>query len=110
MPGAPRFRYQLHNVAVLKHHIMRRHFGGGMAQLVNGSFVVAHPGVMQDDHVRQTDALALVVVWRRPHLCDDAGIWAQLGHKHSHTREPHGRTRYQVQVTKAKEVAAASFR
>src|SRR5229473_6253826 len=88
MPRTPRFCDQLHDVAVLQHDIVCGNLGCRAAELHDRSFIVPYAGVVQDDHVGQNAVLALAMVWRWPHLRDDAGIWAQLGHKHSHTLKP----------------------
>src|SRR5436190_5292626 len=88
MPSAPGFRHQLHDVAILQDDVMGGYFGGGIAELPDRCLVVAHACVMQDNRVRQSAALAFVVVRRRPHLSDDTRVWAQFGHKESHARHP----------------------
>ena len=53
---------------------MGGYFGGRIAELPDGSLIVAHAGVMQDDHVRQSASLAFTVVRRWPRSLPQYGV------------------------------------
>src|SRR6266516_3525682 len=60
---------------------MRGNLAGRITEMADCVLIVGHSGIMQHDHVGRAAAGTLVVIRRRPDLCDDGGFGTQF-----HTR------------------------
>src|SRR5262245_9318458 len=61
------------------------HRAGRITEVPDRALIVGHSGIVQQDHVGRAAARALVVIRRRPDLCDDGGFGTQFGCSHTCT-------------------------
>src|SRR6266511_1354706 len=64
---------------------MRGYLAGRITEMADRVLIVGHSGIVQHDHVGRAAARALVVIRRRPDLCDDGGFGTQFGCNHTRT-------------------------
>src|SRR6266545_6592598 len=64
---------------------MPGYLAGRITEMADRVLIVGHSGIVQHDHVGRAAARALVVIRRRPDLCDDGGFGTQFGCNHTRT-------------------------
>ena len=74
VPGPTALRDQLDDATVFKDEIMAGDFAAARLEQFKSGIGVAHPGVMQHDHVDAPGVFALAVIGRGHHLSDYAGL------------------------------------
>ena len=92
MPGAPLFRHQLDDAAVLEHDVVRGDFARRRAQTLTAACGVAHAGVVQHDHVGRAPPLRSPWLGEGTTSATTQELGA-IGHEHDHTRHTRSQSR-----------------
>jgi len=77
VPCALLLGHHLDDAAVLMHEIVAGHAALWIAQPTHRPLARAHPGIVEDQHVRAARQPAFGVVGRRPDLVDARGVGLQ---------------------------------